>query len=61
LVLIGHRSYRGAVELFGDLLDTPISLGTVHNRLEAVAATAAEINQTQNLSDIEVGLYDEIF
>jgi hypothetical protein len=61
LVLICHSSYRGVVELFRDLFDTPISIGTVHNRLESSAATAAEINQTQDLSGIEVGLHDEIY
>ncbi len=61
LVLICHSSYRGVIELFRDLFDTPISIGTVHNRLEATAATATEINQSQDLSDIEVGLLDEIF
>ena len=61
LVLICHSSYRNVVELFRDLLDLPISIGTVHNRLEAAAATIAEINQSQDLSDIEVGLLDEIF
>ena len=33
LVLICHSSYRGVVDLFRDLFDTPISIGTVHNRL----------------------------
>ena len=61
LVLICHSSYRGIVELFRDLFDTSISIGTVHNRLEAAATTAAEINQSQDLSGIEVGLLDEIF
>ncbi|MGB3293150.1 MAG: hypothetical protein WBB01_09210 [Phormidesmis sp.] len=61
LVLICHSSYRGVVELFRDLFDTPISIGTVHNRLEAAATKAAEINQSQDLSRIEVGLHDEIF
>jgi len=60
-VLICHSSYRGVVELFRDLFDLPISIGTIHNRLKAVAVTAAEINQSQDLSDIEVGLLDEIF
>jgi hypothetical protein len=55
LVLICHSSYRGVVELLRDLFDTPISIGTVHNRLEAAAAKAAEINQVQDLSGIEVG------
>ena len=61
LVLICHSSYRGVVELFRDLFDLPISVGTVHNRLQAVATAAAEINQSQDLSGIEVGLHDEIF
>ena len=61
LVLICHRSYRGVVGLFRDLFDTPVSIGTVHNWLKAAATKAAEINQTQDLSKIEVGLHDEIF
>ncbi len=61
LELICHSSYRGVVELFHDLFDTSISIGTVHNRLEAAAATATESNQVQNLSGIEVGLHNEIY
>ena len=61
LVLICHSSYRGVVELLGDLFDVSISVGTIHNRLEAAATKAAEINQSQDLSSIEVGLHDEIF
>ena len=61
LVLICHSSYRGVVELFRDLFDMPISIGTVHNRLQATAEQATEINQQQDLSGIEVGLHDEIF
>ncbi|MEO1299429.1 MAG: hypothetical protein AAFW75_27375 [Cyanobacteria bacterium J06636_16] len=33
LVLICHSSYRGVIELFRDLFDLSISVGTVHNRL----------------------------
>ena len=61
LVLICHSSYRGVVELFRDLFDLPISVGTIHNRLQATVATATVINQAQDLSGIEVGLHDEIF
>ena len=61
LVLICHSSYRNVVELFRDLFDLPISIGTVHNRLESAAVTATEINQSQDLSGIEVGLHDEIY
>ena len=50
------------MELFRDLFDTPISIGTVHNRLQETASwQAAEINQSQDLSGITVGLHDEIF
>lgn len=61
LVLICHSSYRGVVELFRDLFDVSISVGTVHNRLQSTAGKATEINQSQNLADIKVGLQDEIF
>ena len=61
LVLICHSSYRNVVELFRDLFDVSISVGTVHNRLTVAAATAAEINRVQDLSGIEVGLHDEIY
>jgi hypothetical protein len=61
LVLICHSFYRGVVELFRDLFDLPVSIGTVHNRLQATAEQATKINQQQDLSGIEVGLHDEIF
>ena len=61
LVLICHSSYRGVVELLRELFDTSISVGTVHNRLQETAEKAAEINQSQNLASITVGLQDEIF
>ncbi len=52
LVLICHSSYRGVAELLRDLFDMPVSVGTVHNRLEAAAVKAAEINQAQDLSRV---------
>ena len=61
LVLICHSSYRNVVELFRDLFDTPISVGTVHNRLQSAAEQAAEMNQSQDLAGIKVGLQDEIY
>ena len=61
LVLICHSSYRGVVELFRDLFDVSISVGTVHNRLQETTDKATEINQSQDLSGINVGLHDEIF
>ena len=61
LVLVCHSSFRGVVRLLEDLFDTPISVGTVHNRLAAAAGCAAAINAAQDLSPIRVGLHDEIF
>ncbi|MEO0516034.1 MAG: hypothetical protein AAF171_01900 [Cyanobacteria bacterium P01_A01_bin.116] len=61
LVLICHSSYRNVVELFRDLFDTSISIGTVHNRLQSTAEQVTEINQSQDLAGIKVGLQDEIF
>ena len=61
LILICHSSYRGVVELLHDLFDLPISVGTVHNRMQETAKKAVELNQSQELSGIEVGLQDEIF
>lgn len=61
LVLIFHSSYRGVVELFRDLFDVSISVGTVHNRLQVASLNAAEINQAQDLAGIKVGLHDEIY
>jgi len=61
LVLICHSSYRNVVELFRDLFDVPISVGTIHNRLQETAEQPAEINQSQDLADIMVGLQDEIY
>ncbi len=61
LVLICHSSYRNVVELFRDLFDTSISIGTVHNWLKETAEKAVEVNQSQDFSEIKVGLQDEIF
>jgi len=61
LVLLCHCSDRGVVELFRDLFNIPISVGTIHNRLQSAAAIASEVNQAQDLSRIKVGLHDEIF
>lgn len=61
LILICHCSYRGVVELLRDLFDFPISVGTIHNRLQVAAACSAAINQSQDLSAIRVGLHDEIY
>ncbi len=61
LTLICRSSYRGVVEFLRDLLGVPVSLGCVHDVLEAATRQASAINQGQDLSGIRVGLHDEIF
>jgi len=61
LILVCRSSYRGVKELLRDLFNIPISVGTIHNRLQSAARQACAINRSQNLSAIRVGLHDEIF
>ena len=61
LALICHSSYRGVVEFLRDLLGVPVSLGCVHDVLQAATRQASVINRDQDLSRIRVGLHDELF
>jgi hypothetical protein len=61
LTLICHSSLRGVVELFGDVFDLGISVGTVHNVLQAAVTRARLCNEQQDLSDVRIGAHDEIF
>jgi len=61
LVLVGRSSYCGVVEFLRDLLGVAISLGCVHDVLQAATRQASAINQDQDLSGIRVGLHDELF
>jgi hypothetical protein len=61
LVLTCHSSYRGVIVLLRDLLDTKLSLGTVHNVVHAAVARAQEINRSYDLAGVRVGAHDEIF
>src|SRR5215211_2407354 len=61
LPLICRGSYRGGVEFLRDLLGVPVSLGCVHDVLQAATRQASVINRDQDLSGIRVGLHDEIF
>jgi hypothetical protein len=61
LTLICRSSYRGVVEFLRDLLGLPVSVGCVHDVLQAATRQASTINQGQDLSGIRVGLHDEIF
>ncbi len=61
LTLICRSSYRGVVEFLRDLLGLPVSVGCVHDVLQAATREASAINHDQDLSGIRVGLHDEIF
>ena len=61
LTLICHSSYRGVVELLGDLFDFSISVGTVCNIVHSAVAAARRINQQYDLADIRIGAHDEIY
>lgn len=61
LTLTCHSSSRGVVELLGDVFDYPMSVGTVHNVLQAAVVQAESCNQQQDLSCVRIGAHDEIF
>ena len=61
LTLCCHSSYRGVIEFFRDLLDSEISLGTVHNILQDAVDRARPHNLQQNLARVEIAGLDEIF
>ena len=61
LVLSCHSPYRGVLAILGDLFDIKISLGTVHNVVQAAVARARQINGSYDLASVRVGAHDEIF
>jgi hypothetical protein len=61
LALICRGACRGVLEFLRDLLGVPVSLGCVHDVLQAAARQASAINRDQDLSGIRVGLHDEPF
>ncbi|HEY2811405.1 MAG TPA: hypothetical protein VGJ00_08470, partial [Rhabdochlamydiaceae bacterium] len=61
LILIGHTSYQGVIELLHDLFDYDISKGNVHNIIYEALNQAAQINRQHDLSGVKVGAHDEIY
>jgi hypothetical protein len=61
LVLTCHSPYRGVIALLRDLFDTELSLGTVHNVVQAAVTRAQEINGSYDLAGVRIGAHDEIF
>ncbi len=61
LILIGHCSLRGVVELFRDFFDTRVSLGNVHNIVRRAVPIAQTITNQKKLDSVRIGIHDEIF
>ncbi|MCP4603654.1 MAG: hypothetical protein GY847_24580 [Proteobacteria bacterium] len=61
LVLLCHSSYRGVIEFLRDILDVKMSIGTVHKIVNDTVPHAQAINQAQDLSNVRIGVHDELF
>jgi hypothetical protein len=61
LTLTCHSSFRGVAQFFADMIDTPISVGTVHTILQQAVEQARPYNLGQDLSAVRIGAHDEIF
>jgi hypothetical protein len=61
LVLCGHSSFRGVIEICRDLFDYPLSVGTVHNVVRQAVDQARLCNRGQDLRAVRIGGHDEIF
>jgi len=62
LVLTCHSSFRGVVEFLAMMFDyRKMSVGGVHNIIIRAVAKARQVNQSQDLSGIRIGVHDEIF
>src|SRR3954471_18671820 len=55
LTLICRSSYRGVVEFLRDLLGLPVSLGHVHDVLQAATRQASVVNDEPDLYEIFQG------
>src|SRR5262245_25655149 len=61
LTLICHSAYRGVIEFCRDLLDLDLSIGTVHNIMQAAVDKARPHNLGQDLANVHIAGLDEIF
>lgn len=61
LVLYCHSPFRGVMAFCRDILDYPISIGSIHNKVQAAIKTAQEHNKKEDLSGIKAAANDEIF
>jgi hypothetical protein len=60
-VLLCHRSFRGVMAFFRDLLDGPLSLGGVHPIVRQAVSVAQPINAAQDLARGQAASHDELF
>ena len=60
-LLTCHSSYRAVRQLFRDVLDCPLSMGTVHNIAQDAVRKARLHNQRYSLASIRIGAHDEIY
>jgi len=60
LLLIGHCSYRGVVELLRDVFNYPLSVERVHALAHEAMDRARQL-PSPNLSEVQIGAHDEIF
>jgi hypothetical protein len=62
LVLHGHSSFRGVMELLDTMFDyRDVSLGGISNLLQQAVNKARDLNDAEDLSAIRVGAHDEIY
>jgi hypothetical protein len=59
-VVLCHRSWRGVIACFRDLLEGPVSLGSVHALGRPAVSLAQHINPAQALGRGRAGSHDEL-
>ena len=62
LILICHSSFRGVQDILDTMFDyRNMSLGTIHNIVQSAVVAARAINDSEDLSHINIGDHDEIY
>lgn len=62
LILICHSSFRGVQEILDTMFDyRNMSMGTIHNIVQSAVVAARAINDSEDLSHINIGDHDEIY
>lgn len=61
LILTCRASYRRVQDAMLTLLDTHISLGSIHNLMAKTHTKVRDIHQREDLTPIRIGAHDEIF